>query len=410
MANVYPSTTTTISPFAEYNSNVTNRLTRMVSLGEDCLKGTHSCEVEIDSTSPISCLIISEGTFFKDDCLHSIDSNFSVDMSEEDFYIDHSGGYWNEAGYYLIVADYTYVKSKPAPAVSIKIIKPTQHALLTTAYLFLKAVLVSFNGATFEITSVHDFVPTTPTIRRTYAKMYLDCEDTLPTFVPSRDEGRIVYTRNDEGIYFGQSGRWEAFQSIRETIDTIACTVGQLGYVESDGAVYPAIATSLSKLASCVVLQVGYKIDGSGQVRLYGLAEDVPVETGIEISTGELCYLSGITPGAVTNVLTSSSIQYSVGTAMSDSTGIDTISLWFQPGSGAAIGDQLYYINSWTQDPISGNYYYDLTLSQSYPQIICYDDSTQKKIEPLDIEHVGPLLLRIWMPVNTVNLNITCSY
>jgi len=354
MANIYPLTTTTVSPFAEYNSNIVNRLTRMVTLGENCIKGTHSCEVEIDTTSPTTCLTISEGTFFKDDCIHSIDAEFSVDMSEEDFYADPSGGYWNEAGYYLIAADYTYTKSKPAPRVSIKIFKPTQYALLNTGYLFLKAVLVAFNGVGFEIVSVHDYLPTNPLVRRTYAKMYIDCEDTLPTFVTSRDEGRIIYTRDNEGIYFGQSGRWEAVQAIRDEIDTIACTVGQLAYLGLDGAVYPAIANSNATLASCVVLQVGYRSDGSGQVRLYGVADNVPVEPGITVVTGDGCYLSSNTPGCITNQIPANFTQY-VGRSITDSTGTDTVTLWFQPGSGGmSSGSSLY------------DYYQDLLITSIF--------------------------------------------
>ena len=355
MANIYPSVTTTVSPYSEYNSNIVNRLTRMVTLGTNCIKGTHSCEVNIDTTAPTTCLVVSTGTFFKDDCVHSIDSNFTVDMSEEDFYVDSSAGYWNEAGYYLILADYTYVKSKPAPRVSIKILKPTQHALLTSGYLFLKAVLVSFNGVSFEITSVHDFLPTNPLIRRTYAKTYIDCEDTLPTFDQDRDEGRMVYTRDMEGIFFGQSGRWESVQAIRDEIDTISCNVGQLAYLGTDGAVYPAIATSNLTLASCVVLQVGYRVDGSGQVRLYGVADDVPVEPGIIISTGDQCYLSANTPGTITNLIPANFPQY-VGRSITDSTGVDTVTLWFQPGSGTSGGggSSLY------------DYYQDLLISSVF--------------------------------------------
>lgn len=355
MANIYPSVTTTVSPYSEYASNIVNRLTRMVTLGTNCIKGTHSCEVNIDTTAPTTCLVVSTGTFFKDDCLHSIDSNFTVDMSEEDFYADPSGGYWNEAGYYLILADYVYVKSKPSPRVSIKILKPTQHALFTSRYLFLKAVLVSFNGATFEITSIHDFLPTNPLIRRTYAKTYIDCEDNLPTFDPDRDEGRMVYTRDKEGIFFGQSGRWESVQAIRDEIDTISCNVGQLAYLGTDGAVYPAIATSNLTLASCVVLQVGYRVDGSGQVRLYGVADDVPVEPGIVVSTGDQCYLSANTPGTITNLIPANFPQY-VGRSITDSTGVDTVTLWFQPGSGTSggSGSSLY------------DYYQDLLISSVF--------------------------------------------
>jgi len=335
----------------------------MITLGEDCLKGTHSCEVAIDPAAPTTSIIISTGTFFKDDCLHSIDSDFSVNMVEQDFYVDSSLGFWNEVGYYFIVADYTYVKSKPAPRVSIKIIKPSQHALLTSAYLFLKAVLVSFNGATFEITSIHDFLPTNPLIRRSYAKTYLDAEDTLPTFDVNRDEGRMVYTRDNEGIYFGQSGRWESVQAVRDEIDTVACTVGQLGYIGADGAIYPAISTSPGTFADCAVLQVGTKADGSGQVRLFGKVLDVPIQTGITISIGEKVYLSETTAGSITNLISTPYAQ-GVGVCIDiDAANSTTCDIWFSPGSGANNG------NEGTSTENLYDRYQDLLISSIYKRL-----------------------------------------
>lgn len=355
MANIYPSSTTAVSPYSEYNSNVVNKLTRMVTMGENCIKGTHSCEVSIDTTSPTSCLLLSTGVFFKDDCYHSIDSIFNIDMSDEDFYVDSSGGYWNEAGYYIIAAAYTYVKSKPAPRVSIKIFKPSQYALFNSGYLFLNAVNVIFNGASFEIDSILGYLPADPTIKRTSTKTYIDSEDTLPVFDTSRDEGRIIYVKDTEMIYFGQSGRWETVQAIRDVIDTYDCTIGQLGYIGTDGRIHPAIATSNLTLASCVVLQVGYRVDGSGQVRLYGVAENVPVEPGRTIEAGEQCYLSATNAGTVTDLIPANYPQY-LGRSITDSTGVDTITLWFQPGSGTSTGSSsnLY------------DFYQDLLISSTF--------------------------------------------
>ena len=324
--SIYPTTTTTVSAFSEYNSNIVNRLTRMISLGDNCLKTTQSCDVSIDTTAPTTCVIISEGTFFKDDCLHSIDAEFNVDMTDVDFYI--SSDHWDLPGYYLIALDYTYSKSKPPPRVSIKIFRPNEHALLTSGYLFIKAVLVQLNGFNYEIVSLHDYLPTDPTIRRTYAKSYVDAEDFLPTpFVPLRDEGRIIYVRNT-GVYFGREGIWE-FISNGVDADTTLCNVGDLVYLGADNLCHLASALHISTFTKAVCIRVGS--NNEGKVILQGYVQDVPVESSNTILIGDNLYLSNIEPGKVTNVITTPRSQ-AIGVCTKASVG-SLCDIWFLPGN-----------------------------------------------------------------------------
>lgn len=343
MSNIRPTQIRTIDPYSSYNSNVVNRLTRMVSTGLDCLYSTHAIDVTIDSTSPQTCLVVSSGQCFKDDVIIQVTEDFTVDMTVQDFYVDSTGGFWNEAGYYFIVLEYMYIKSKPAPEASIRIFMPSQIASYTAntdRYFFLKCVYVIFNGSTFEISSVHDWYPSDPTIRRVYSPLFAGVEDSLPTFDRESHEGKIVYVRNRDNLYFGTSARWEEVHPVRAQIDTTQCEVGQLGYIDSTGRVEAAIATASSTLASCVVLQEGIVSDGSGQVRLYGIMEGVWVETGINVTLGQHLYLSDSEAGSVTIIQPSNHAQY-IGQATGDSYtsgGRTKVDIWFMPG-GREVGE-----------------------------------------------------------------------
>jgi len=179
MANgIYPSQTRSVDPYASYHSNVVNRLTRMISRGVDCLHSPASMEVEIDSTSPLTHVVVSKGEVFKDDVYFIIDDDFRVDFEDSKFYVSPP---FNEAGYYYVLLDYKYVKARPAPKGSIKILKPSERSLFNKEqYVFLKAVKVTFNGSTFEIDSVYDWDPENTDNKREYCQYYIGTENSLP--------------------------------------------------------------------------------------------------------------------------------------------------------------------------------------------------------------------------------------
>ena len=66
MGNIYPSQVRSVDPYASYHSNVVNRLTRMISRGENVLHAPNAMEVMADSTSPIDTVIVTKGEAFKE--------------------------------------------------------------------------------------------------------------------------------------------------------------------------------------------------------------------------------------------------------------------------------------------------------------------------------------------------------
>jgi len=331
--SVYPTQQRTVDPYSSYYSNIVNRLTRIISRGVDCLHSTHACDVALDATSPLTIVTMGSGEVFKDDVFLQFTSTHSINFEDSNNYTPTS--FFNEAGYYYILLDYEYEKTKPAPQASIKIMSPSKTStnyVYGGRYLFLKAVKVIFTGSVFEIESLHDYDPGQTDNKRVYSKLFCGVEDTLPTFIQTNDEARLIYVRDEDEMYFGLTNRWEGFDSIRDNIDTTACITGQLAYVDTSGIAQPAIASDQSTFADCAVLQVGNGSDGSGKVRLYGKVDNVVVESGITIVSGDKVYLSKTTAGAVTNLIP---VPYSqgVGVCLEDGDTAGTIDIWFMPGS-----------------------------------------------------------------------------
>jgi len=94
---------------------------------------------------------------------------------------------------------------------------------------------------------------------------------------------------------------------------------------------HPAIATSAETLVDAVVLSVDPITAPVSQVRLYGLANNVPIESGRTIQYGENVYLSAISEGCITDLIPAEYSQY-VGTCVTSGTSYSTCSIWFMPG------------------------------------------------------------------------------
>ncbi len=444
MANIYPIQTRSVDPYSSYNSNSVNRLTRMITRETNCLHDIYSIDVEADTTAPLTFVVVKEGTAFMSDVYIKIDADFRVDFEDRDFYLDVNP--FNEVGYYYVVLDYYYVKSKPAPQASIKIFKPSQRAILDTStrYLLLKVVHVLWNGSTFEIDpDFLDYDPEYPTHKRTYADLYCGIEDNLPTFDTTRDVSRLIYVRQLEEFYFGRSTQWEAFSSVRDSVDTHLCSVGQMAYMDSDGNILPAISTDSSSYAVCVILDSSAS---KGKVRLVGRCENVPVQTGITVAVGDRLFLSGTEAGKVSNTPPPLNGQY-VGTCLEVTGGGTSCTMWFVPNgaidsridnleirvidlegrvsvlegrvsvledkvSDLAHASSVYRttINEgdWISD--SGSYYFEITypsyITNRYNIVHCYDTSNSRLVQPMEIIAVSPSVLRIVMPVNTVSLRV----
>ncbi len=359
MSLEYPIQTRAIDPYSSYNSNIVNRLTRLITRGENCLHGTHAIDVYLDSTA-VNTVTIIPGQCFKDDVIITITEEMTIDVSYEDYYINHQSP-WNEAGYYWLCLEYVYAKSKPAPQARIRILKPSQHHLFSEsgAFLFLKAFEVTFDGTVFHLGDLYDYDPNVPEMKRIYAQLIAGVEDNLQSFDQTRDEGRIIYVRSEDELFFGTSERWESFNAIRANVDTTLCSVGQIAYLDIDGKVHPAIATDYLTLGDCGVIQVGEALNGDGKVRLYGTLRNVIIEPGRSIEEGENVYLSASVPGAVTDLMPGMFAQF-IGTCISPATSTTTCDIWFLPNqtrSGGGGGQ------SW-QDP-----YQDLLLGSIYTNL-----------------------------------------
>jgi len=328
MSLEYPIQTRAIDPYSSYNSNIVNRLTRLITRGENCLHGTHAIDVYLDSTA-VNTVTIIPGQCFKDDVIITITEEMTIDVSYEDYYINHQSP-WNEAGYYWLCLEYVYAKSKPAPQARIRILKPSQHHLFSEsgAFLFLKAFEVTFDGTVFHLGDLYDYDPNVPEMKRIYAQLIAGVEDNLQSFDQTRDEGRIIYVRSEDELFFGTSERWESFNAIRANVDTTLCSVGQIAYLDIDGKVHPAIATDYLTLGDCGVIQVGEALNGDGKVRLYGTLRNVIIEPGRSIEEGENVYLSASVPGAVTDLMPGMFAQF-IGTCISPATSTTTCDIWF---------------------------------------------------------------------------------
>ena len=407
MGNPVPSQTRAVDPYASYHSNVVNRLTQMVTAGRNCLFGTHAMEVVINSITQVG---VTTGQCFKDNVLIEMTAGLNIDMNDSDFYVDPSSGFWNEAGYYYIVLDYQYNKSRPAPEASLKIIKPSQRVALfnTTRYVLLKVVEVSFTGVHFQIDAVHDYDPLITTNSRLYVPLWAGVENTLPTFVRSEHEGRLIYVRNGNKFYWGTSVGWESIDAVRDIADTTSMTAGQLGYFNGT-IISAAIADDVTHQADCVVESVGDISDGTGKVVLAGRADNVLVETGRTIVAGDNLFLSTVDAGRVTNVQPTTHAQR-VGKALTGGNSSTPITIWFITGgmlgaeASQSIRATITSPSGWTASGIL--YYSDVDVSVlSNPQAVVKCYRSNYEIDPYDVQIVGSSV-RIWMPVNTVTLNV----
>lgn len=317
----YPSQTRTVDPFASYNSDTVNKLTRMVTGGENYLFSTRGIDVIADSTSPTDHVVATEGGAFIEDVWLQITADHRVDFTNADHYINFGSGF-DEGGYYYVVLDYDYVKSRPAPRASVKIIKPSQITSTiqsnlkagTGQYLLLKVVQVTA-VAPHQITTLYDYDPTDTEIYRRNTSVFAGVVYTLPTFDHDRDYGRIVYVRDEDAFYFGL---WDSWQSVvntgtRVNLNTTGIDVGQLVFINSSGNAEEAYAYLDTTLADGVVISTGSVPDG--KIRINGLAT-VNIDSTAVFSAGDIAYLSAYEPGTITNEITPI-IHQSIGRVLS---------------------------------------------------------------------------------------------
>lgn len=363
MSNYYPTQIRTIDPYSEYNSNVINRLTSMLSKNTDCILSNYPIDVtnNLDDGISTNTVTMSHGMCIKDNVLLEIYETI-IDFEDSDFYV--SGTPIDEEGYYLILLEYEYLKARPARKVSIKILKPSQYDLYDESlYFFIKSALVINNDGNLEVASVHDSVPST-TIQRVYTQSYLSLENTLPTF-SNGDNGRIIYVRDEDNVYVGIDGVWREIALHDYICDTSGCTVGDLAYIGSLNIAYPATSGDTSTFSTCSVISIDSL---HGLVRIIGLISSSRVQTGITLSSGDLLYLSSTEAGTVTNIRQDSNFQI-IGRCI-DTTGSDYVCI-LAPLLGASGGTYIHNLMENLQGGNGTDEFYHLD-STSYSVLIAF--------------------------------------
>ncbi len=421
MASSIPAQTRTVDPFASYNSDTVNKLTKMASRGDDGIMARNDLDIVPDSTSPLDHVLMRPGIIYKDDMLIDFTQEHVVDFTDPDHYVSFGSGF-NEAGTYYIVMQYTYVKSRPAPDAKIKILKPSQipHPSVGTSLFFLKAVIVIFNGVSFEISSLSDADPGDPTVNRDYVPLFFGGETFLPTHDPTTDIGRVVYETSTNTFWFGYSDRWgkiSAGVEVTLNTDTTGVAVGSLCYTDSNGDAVLAYANVVDTGAEMVVVEVGTAVLGTGRAIMTGFVEDVPIETGVIVNVGDILYLSATEPGKVTNIKTLP-VRQVVGRAVTGGNSSLPIDILFFPRDVHSIAiSGTIEPGDWV-GPDGDGLYFDniditpLDVDSTHPSVLVniFDDADNKKISPADIEMISlGNAVRIYSPSNAYTWNYIIS-
>ena len=414
MASSIPSQARAVDPFASYNSDTVNTLTRMLTYGDNGLATPRSCDITIDATSNTQ-VVLQPGFVYMDDVWINIDTQHVVDFTDSEHYFNFDTGF-DEAGYYYIVLDYVYQKSRPAPDAQALIVKPSQISAYMPgrSWLFLKAVRVEGVGP-FYVTGVENYDPMNPDNKREYLRTYAGTEIEIPTHEPMRDQGRIVYGMEDDDFFFGLSDRWSSLgvaAGASFEADTTGFEMGDLVFVNASGNLQLALATLPSTTADGVVSKVG----SDGVVQSSGRVENVKFDNDGLISVSTLVFLSDTEPGKVSSQKSLPYSQFAGRCVAVDTTSITILFHRGEPaeasGGSINLGISLPLASlpsgaSWNAS--GGSYYQDIDISDIYAKnavITVWDSTTGFVIQPEKLEFVSDDILRVWMPVNTVAIEV----
>lgn len=412
MASSYPVQTRAVDPYASYNSNVVNQLTGIVTRGSNALDFYNSLQVIPDSTSVIDHVEVLPGIIYKDDMLIEITSSYRLNFDDLNSYIGITSSPISSIdGIYYVVLEYTYVKSRPAPIAYIKILIPGQTASFRAGSMpslfFLKAV----NILSGSITDMYDYDPDNIDTRRLYLRNYTSTDIGLPTFEAARDQSRITYIPAEDEFYLGYSNRWDIIGGNTFIANTLSSARGDLVYVTSTGAIESARSTLPNTTSDGVVL----KSAANGRIQTSGKVYDIPVESSVTVSVGDLLYLSATEAGKVTNQKTIPYWQF-VGRCLEvlDSTSVIISYVRGEPNGTADV--ELAYSENVSLDSTSGwtisgmSYKYDLDVSSFKDgEVIAtvWDPDTGFIIYPENIEYVDTNTVSIYMATpQGLNVNL----
>ena len=425
MSNI-PAQERAVDPFASYNSNVVNQLTRIVTQKGQNVNGLIAIhtdlQVDLTTTIPKYVVKVYPGVAYKDDVFIRLTSpQHGVDFRDSAHYVDFGTGF-DETGYYYIVLEYNYMKSRPAPQAELKIIKPSQRVNFDWSlpsshdFIFLKAIhVINDPDGPAQIidqdpdTNRFDADPEDPQARRRYVREYAGTEVNLPSFHATQDVSRIVYDLETDKFWFGYSDRWDEVGSGGSVVsmNTSGKTIGDLCYVNASGVATKAISTGLTTGADFVVKEVA--VEGKGLTS--GIAYDVRVETAIVIAVGDLLYLSSTVAGRVTNVRPDNFFQV-VGRALTAGSSFIPIDIIFSPKVVLTLSVS-GRITIWS-GPTSGLYYKDIDLSSLDTShgvhATFYDNADVTETTPAEVQIIGGGdTLRVFFPINTLSIDYLIS-
>lgn len=142
-------------------SSVMNRVMKMATIEDIVLFPGQTFKFTVDSTSEVT---IGEGIFIKDNMIVHVQESFTLDFSNNDYYIDSTGN-MEEEGYYYIVAKYEYKRQRPGPKASYHIIRDT-YLYDSSIHIFLGTAEIINNGGVFIVSRVFTYDPLDVSIKR----------------------------------------------------------------------------------------------------------------------------------------------------------------------------------------------------------------------------------------------------
>lgn len=186
-----PSQTRSLDPHSyDRFSSTINRLTRIVTGGEDIIINPNEFFLVTrgsgDSTGYYTTVTVSPGICVKDDVTIQIDENYTIDLTNDDYYVDETPGL-TQAGWYYLVLEYNYARSCPPQEAYYKIIKDvdTYYTPYIGNYLFLAAIYICYDAdsSSYQICTNDDgydilyYDPNDPTVTRNYPTWNISCID-----------------------------------------------------------------------------------------------------------------------------------------------------------------------------------------------------------------------------------------